>query len=104
MREIMGHVLSYTLSAAFCIAAGALGGVLYARSQDPPPRFVVVDLRRLVEPIAVDSGLSDADRRERTERIGSAVRASVDAYAANGAIVLDASAVLRAPENLYVKP
>lgn len=104
MREILGHVVSYTLSAAFCITAGALGGVLYGRLQDRPPRVVVVDLRRLIEPIAIDPALSEDDRRQRTEKIGEAVRASVETYVASGAIVLDASAVLRAPETAYVQP
>lgn len=104
MREILGHVISYVLSAAFCITAGALGGVVYERLQDRPAPMVVVDLRRLIEPIATDPSLSEDDRRERTQKISEAVRASVETYVASGVIVLDASAVLRAPENAYVKP
>jgi hypothetical protein len=59
---------------------------------------------RLVQPIATNSALTETERRERAEKIGEAVRASVESYAASGAIVLDASAVLRAPEDVYVQP
>jgi hypothetical protein len=104
MRETLISVGLYLVSLAIAGASGALGGIWYLRHQTPPPRLLVVDMRRLVEPVLADSTLPEAERRERITQIGTAVSRMLNQYSQEGAIVLDASAVLRAPRQAYVQP
>lgn len=104
MREFALAVATYLVSASISVAAGIAGGVWYARHQDRPPALVVLDMRRLVEPLAADIKLDDAERRKRIERLGESATHTINSYAARGAIVLDGSAVLRAPSTVYVNP
>lgn len=97
-------LLSITMTASIAAVSGALGGLLYARSQDPPPQIQVLDMRRVVEAVAGDPSLDEASRRVRAQEISSVVSRYIDDQAAQGVIVLDGSAVLRAPERLYVEP
>ncbi|MBL8271057.1 hypothetical protein [Steroidobacter sp.] len=92
------------MTASIAAVSGALGGLLYARSQDPPPQIQVLDMRRVVEAVAGDPSLDEASRRVRAQEISSVVSRYIDDQAAQGVIVLDGSAVLRAPERLYVEP
>jgi hypothetical protein len=104
MREGAISVVLYLLSLAVAGASGAVGGALYVRHQPRPPRVVVLDIRRLAEPVVNDASLSDAARRQRITQIGSALSQNLAHYAQDGAIVLDGSAVLRAPREAYVEP
>lgn len=97
-------LLSIAMTASIAAVAGALGGLLYARSQDPPPQIQVLDMRRVVEAVAGDPTLDEASRRARAQEISSVVSRYIDEQASHGMIVLDGSAVLRAPERLYVEP
>jgi hypothetical protein len=97
-------LLSIAMTASIAAVAGALGGLLYARSQDPPPQIQVLDMRRVVEAVAGDPTLDEASRRARAQEISSVVSRYIDEQASQGVIVLDGSAVLRAPERLYVEP
>jgi hypothetical protein len=104
MRESLVSLVGIVLSIAVAGVSGALGGVLYARHQAPPPRIVIVDMRRLIEPVVNDASLADSTRRQRIAEIGAAVNKSVERYVLSGAIVLDASSILRAPREAYVEP
>lgn len=104
MRESVTGVGLYLLSLAISAMAGALGGAVYVRHQIHPQRVLVLDVRRLAEPILKDEGLTEAARRQRIEQIGTAVGQTLGQYAQQGDIVLDASAVLRAPKDAYVAP
>jgi hypothetical protein len=104
MRESGAAVLSIAVTAAIAVAGGALGGLLYARSQDPPLRVQVLDMRRLVEAVARDPTLDEAARRARTQEISDVVSKFLGEQAARGVIVLDGSAVLQAPPQAYVEP
>jgi hypothetical protein len=104
MRESLVSFVGILLSVAVAGVSGALGGVLYVRHQTPPPRIVILDMRRLIEPVVNDASLADSTRRQRIAEIGSAVRKSVERYAQGGAIVLDGSSILRAPREAYVEP
>lgn len=97
-------LLSIAMTASIAAVAGALGGLLYARSQDPPPQIQVLDMRRVVEAVADDPTLDEASRRARAREISNVVSRYIDEQASHGVIVLDGSAVLRAPERLYVEP
>jgi hypothetical protein len=98
------NVLSHVLMVAVAAAAGVLGGVLYVKHQPPPQRIVIVDMRGLAEAVTNDSTLSDTGRQERVALLGASVNRMVGLYAEQGAIVLDANAVLRAPKEAYVQP
>jgi len=104
MSSLGAAVLSFAMTASISLVAGALGGLLYARSQDPPPQIQVLDMRHLVESVARDPTLDEASRRSRTQEIGNLVSRYIDEQASRGIIVLDGSAVLRAPAQLYVEP
>ena len=104
MREAGSAALSIAVTAAIAITGGALGGLLYARSQDPLPRVQVLDMRKLVEAVVQDPTLDEAGRRARTEEISDVVTRFLDERAARGIIVLDGSAVLQAPPQVYVEP
>ena len=97
-------LLSIAMTASMAAVAGALGGLLYARSQDPPPKIQVLDMRRVVQAVASDPTLDEASRRARAQEISGVVSRYIDEQASRGVIVLDGSAVLRAPERLYVEP
>jgi hypothetical protein len=100
---VMG-ILRVGVSVALSVVAGVLGGVLYERHQPQPLRIVVLDMRGLAESVAHDTTLSDAARQERVAQLGAAVNRTVGLYARHNTIVLDANAVLRAPQELYVEP
>lgn len=97
-------LLNIAMTASIAAVAGALGGLLYARSQDPPPQIQVLDMRRVVEAVAGNPKLDEASRRARTQEISNVVSRYIDEQASHGVIVLDGSAVLRAPERFYVEP
>ena len=104
MRESAVGIVSIVLTVAVSGISGALGGLLYAREQKVPTPVVVVDMRKLLDPIVRDDSLDDEARLKRTAQIGNEVRAVVERHVAAGAIVLEGSAVLRAPQELYVQP
>lgn len=104
MREFLVACCTYVVSAAISAAAGVAGGVWYVRHQDKPPALVVLDMKRLVEPIAADASLDDSERHRRILQLGERATRSIDEYAARGVIVLDGSAVLRAPRSTYLGP
>ncbi len=104
MKSAAESVLSILVSVALAVVAGMLGAVWYGARQPQPTEIVVVDMARLVRPIVEDETLNDTERHQRTVELGQAVREAVEAHAARGAIVLDASAVINAPEPRYVKP
>lgn len=103
MREAASAIISHAITAAIAVAGGALGALIYSRSNEPPLQVRVVDMRRLVEAIAQDPALDEAGRRARTEEVSNAISKLVTEQAARGAIVLDGSAVLRAPAQMYVE-
>ena len=102
MREATSAIISHAITAAIALAGGALGGLIYSRSSEVP-QVRVVDMRRLVEAIARDPTLDEAGRKARTEEVSNAISRLVTEQAARGAIVLDGSAVLRAPDQVYVE-
>ena len=104
MSTASSALLSIAMTAAIAAVAGALGALIYARSQDPPPQIQVLDMRRVVASVAGDPTLDEASRRARTQEISNVVSRYIDEQASRGVIVLDGSAVLRAPERLYVEP
>lgn len=104
MRELGALLLSTLMTAAIGVTGGAIGGFLYARTQAPPLQIQVLDMRRLVDAVASDPTLDAAARRSKTQEISDAVSKLVGEQAARGVIVLDASAVLRAPPQVYVEP
>jgi hypothetical protein len=104
MREVTVTLLSFAITAAFAIASGVLGAVLYEHAQKPPPRVQIIDLQKPVAAIASDPALAEATRRARVAEIGERMSHLAEERAAEGVIVLDASAVLRAPADAYVAP
>lgn len=104
MREFTFAILTYLVTIAIAAAAGVGGAVWYVRHQQRVPDLVVLDMRRLIEPLANDGELSDTERKKRIQRLSEIATRTIDAYAARGAIVLDGSAVLRAPRRVYVGP
>jgi hypothetical protein len=104
VRETVFNILLYTVALAVAGSAGALGGVVYVRHQTPPPRIVILDIHHLAEAVIKDPTLSESDRAKRISQIGTSVSQVVGRYAQQGAIVLDASAVLRAPQDAYLEP
>lgn len=97
--------MSTWFTIVIAVVAGALGAVIYQRYAVPTPqRFVVVDVQRMLEPLAADRTIDDTERRVRAKLIAEAVRRSADRFAESGFIVLDASAVLKAPKDVYVEP
>ena len=82
-----------------------IGAAIQARQQGgTTQRVLVVDITRLVEPIAADLSLTDRERFDRAHQISDAIGRVVAEEVAAGAIVLDADAVYAAPEEFYVRP
>lgn len=104
MREVSSLLMSTVVTATIGVVGGAIGGLLYTRAQEPPVRIQVVDMRRLVEAVGSDPTLDAVARRVKTQEISDAVSKLVAEQAARGVIVLDGSAVLRAPPQTYVAP
>jgi len=92
------------MTVAVSVLAGVLGGILYERLQPVPLRIEVLDMRRVVEAVARDASLDEAQRQGRTKDLGEMVSRYVNEQASNGVIVLDGTAVLRAPASVYVEP
>ena len=67
-------------------------------------RVLVVDVTRLVEPIAADPTLTDAERVTQARALSEAIGQAVAEQVAAGAIVLEADAVYAAPPDAYVRP
>lgn len=98
-------VLSVTMTVALAAVAGAIGAQWALRSRPAPePQLVVLDMARLIQPIAKDPALSDDEKRERTQALGRSVGERIEALAAQGVVVLDASAIVRAPDARFVEP
>jgi hypothetical protein len=104
MREGSVMIIGIVASLACSGIAGALGGLLAPHRQIPPPRIAVLDMRSLVESIASDPSLDAAGRQRRAEELTKSINRTVDRYASEGVVVLDASIVLRAPREMYVRP
>lgn len=85
--------------------SGLVGAAIQSRRQTPPaPRILVVDITRLVEPIAADASLTDAERVTQARALSEAIGRAVAEQVAAGAIVLEADAVYAAPPDAYVRP
>lgn len=97
-------LINGALMIAISVISGVLGAVVYERMQPPPPRIMVLNMSELLQPIANDPSLNALEKRRITEDIGSALQRSMQIEADNGAIILDASVVLKAPEESYVQP
>lgn len=104
MREMSSTLLSLALTAVFAIVGGAIGGVLHERWRRPTPQIAVIDMQKLVAEVATDPSLGEAARRARVEDIGDRVIRAAEERAGQGIVVLDASAVVRAPGEVYVAP
>lgn len=92
------------LSVLIAAVAGAIGGVAYERFSTPPQRLVVVDMEEMLKPLATDPALDENERKVRAKLIAEAITKSADDLVQQGFIVLDGSAVLRAPKDIYVEP
>jgi hypothetical protein len=104
MRELLGTIALYGIWGTLSLGAGVLGGMWYVKHQNPAPRLMVLDMRQLVEPLAANPALDATEQKRRVDLLSRRASASIDAYATQGTIVLDASAVLRAPRSVYVQP
>ncbi len=88
-------------------ALSALIGAAWQARQAPeltPTRVRVMDIDRLVEPLAADLTLTDEERTARARALSAALGEAVALEVAAGAIVLDGAAVYAAPDDAYVRP
>jgi hypothetical protein len=92
------------ITAAIGLVGGVLGALFYVRAQEPAVRVRVLDMRRIVETIARDPTLDEEARRARTRDVSERISVIVSEQAAQGALILDGSTVLRAPASAYVEP
>ena len=103
------HATSLVLGAmgvAIAVISGLIGAAWQAR-QEPEvatPRVRVMDIDRLVEPLAADPTLTDEERTDRARELSTALGQAVAQEVAAGAIVLDGAAVYAAPDEVYVRP
>lgn len=104
MNATGSTLLSILATAALGAVSGIGGAVFYSAHQTPPQQVMVVDMAQLLEPIAADPTLDEYEKRQITERFGDALNRTLDERARAGVIVLDASAVVRAPGDSYVEP
>ena len=103
MRESISAITNMLITIVIAVVAGVLGAGIYVRSQETL-RVRVLDMRPIVEAIARDSSLDEDARRDRTRAVSERISELVSEEAAQGTIILDGSAVLRAPANAYVEP
>lgn len=97
-------VASVVASAMLAALAGA-GGASWILSQyKPPAPIMIVDATKTLASVAADATLDDDERRAMAERLGHRFSTAIDRHVSEGVIVLDASAVVRAPGELYVVP
>lgn len=101
---MMGTLASILVTTALAFVGGALGAALYLRSQPLPVRVEVLDMRRVIAEIAADPTLDEMGRHARTKAVSNDLALLIAERAAQGVIVLDGSAVLRAPPQSYVTP
>jgi hypothetical protein len=113
MSDTRSGLLNAALNLLVAAVSGVLGAVLYAHWRyvppapppvAPPPRLVVLDMQQLIEPVMKDATLDDSGRRARVMEISNHASKTIDKYVADGIVVIDAAAVLRAPAGMYVKP
>jgi hypothetical protein len=97
-------LINGVLMIAISVISGAIGAVIYERMQPPPPRILVLDMGALLKPIAEDPSLNALEKRRITEDIGVSLDKAMQQEAETGAIILDASVVLKAPGDSYVQP
>lgn len=97
-------LINGVLMIAISVISGAIGAVIYERMQPPPPRIMVLDMGALLKPIAEDPSLNALEKRRITEDIGASLQQAMQREADTGAIILDASVVLKAPRDSYVQP
>ena len=99
---------TFAVAAVLVVLAGVsglVGASLQARRHPAPAaQVVVVDITRLVEPIAADPDLTDAERVTHARALSEAIGRAVAEQVAAGAIVLEADAVYAAPPDAYVRP
>lgn len=94
------------IALAIAVMSAFIGAAWQARRITEPPtaRVRVVDIDRLIEPLAADLTLTDEERADRARALSLALGEAVAAEVATGAIVLDAAAVYAAPDDAYVRP
>ena len=97
-------LITVMLFVSIAVVSGAIGAVAIDKSKPRPQRILVLDMAGLLDPIANDPALSAYEKRRITEDLGAAVNRTIAIEADNGAIILDASLVLRAPGGSYVQP
>lgn len=103
MRESISAITNMLITIVIAVVAGVLGACIYVRSQETL-RVRVLDMRPIVEAIAREPSLDEDARRDRTRAVSERISELVSEEAAQGTIILDGSAVLRAPANAYVEP
>ena len=97
-------LINGVLMIAISVISGAIGAVIYERMQPPPARIMVLDMGALLKPIAEDPSLNALEKRQITADIGASLNKAMQREADTGAIILDASVVLKAPRDSYVQP
>ncbi len=97
-------ILSMAISIAISITSGVLGAFWYQQNQSTATTVMVVDTARLLLPITQDDNLNEYQKHKLARDLGVSLNSLIDEYAENGIIVLDASAVVKAPEASYVQP
>ena len=82
-----------------CGLCGALGGYFAASFSPTPAQIAIVDIQTLVkDAVAKNSTQTEDDAKALTAR----VKATTDKLVQQGIVVLDAQAVVNAPEEAYV--
>lgn len=78
--------------------AGALSGYYAARYAPVPAQLAIVDVKSIVMQATAAGAASPSE----TDAITKKIRSRTDALVQQGIIVLDADAVINAPEEAYV--
>ena len=94
------NALNGTILIGLCLLSGAVSGYFAARVVPSPAQIAVVDIQSLVsQSLSPDGKQTEAQATNLTQK----VKTLTDKLVANGIVVLDAQAVLNAPEAAYVR-
>lgn len=93
----MGELLRWLMMLGLALVGGVAGGFFAASHADMPTQLAIVDVQALIKQSTLN-GQTESDAKQLTQRI----KAATTQLVARGIIVIDAQAVIDAPEAAYV--
>lgn len=102
MSENASNLLGNVVLIAIGVVSGVLGGYIYAQQNKSEMNIMILDMPRMIKPIAEDDTLNDYEKRKMTMQLGEILKKKAARLAEQGVIVFDGALIIKAPDNKYM--